>query len=304
VTAALEVDSLRKTFGKLTAVDGVCMHLQPGERLALLGPNGAGKTTLIRCICGLTRPDQGRIRCFGQPLPKRGGREMLGVIPQEIALYADLSARENLAAFGRFHGLRGRRLRRRISWALEWTGLQREADAPVKSYSGGMKRRINIACGVLHEPQIVLLDEPTVGVDPQSRQRIFSMLRSLSEAGTSILLTTHHLDEAQSQCDRIVIIDHGRIAAEGTLSELIANTIGPARQVRVKVAEPVTRPLDQWHVDASARFLSTRVTHVASQLPDMLVAVHHAGYTIDDVEVQAPTLHHVFLHVTGDQLRD
>lgn len=304
VTAALETESLCKSFGAKLALDHVSMRLEQGQRLALLGPNGAGKTTLIRCICGLTRPDQGRLLCFGKPLPKQGGRDMLGVIPQEIALYQDLSARENLQAFGRFHGLQGRALRRRIDWALEWTGLAHEANAPVQSYSGGMKRRINIACSVLHEPKIVLLDEPTVGVDPQSRQRIFTMLRSLSEAGTSILLTTHHLEEAQSQCEHIVIIDHGRIAAQGTLNELITQTVGTQRRVRVRVTEPVIQPLTQWRLDPADGMLNARVNHVAQQLPEMLSQLHQAGYTIDDVEVQAPSLHHVFLHVTGDQLRD
>ncbi|XZE51365.1 ABC transporter ATP-binding protein [Planctomycetaceae bacterium SH139] len=304
MTAALEIIELRKSYAQVAALRGVSLRLEAGERLALLGPNGAGKTTLIRCICGLTQPDSGEIKFFDEPLPARGGREGFGVIPQDIALYEDLSARQNLLAFGRFHGLTGSRLKDRVGWALEWTGLEQEANSQVGTFSGGMKRRINLACGVLHSPQVVLLDEPTVGVDPQSRQRIFAMLSRLSDEGTSILLTTHHLDEAADQCDRIVIIDHGGVVANGTLTELIERTVGSSRRVRLQVAESVPTPLPGWHLEPTTGRLATSVNHVARELPGMLQKVHQAGYTIDDVEVQTPSLHHVFLHLTGHNLRD
>ena len=239
---ALRVRDVVKRFGSTLALDRARLELRPGERLALLGPNGAGKTTLVRCLCGRAAPDAGEIEMFGRPLPRTGGREKLGFVPQEIALYPDLTTRENLEAFGRFHGLRGAEVRNAVEWALAWTGLADRADDLTKTFSGGMRRRVNIACGVLHRPRVLLLDEPTVGVDPQSRERIFVMLEELRDQGTSILLTTHQLDEAEERCDRIVIIDHGRVIAEGTLSELIESTVGLNRRVTLKLTEPGPAP--------------------------------------------------------------
>ena len=214
---ALRVRDVAKRFRSAVALDRASLELQRGERLALLGPNGAGKTTLVRCICGRAVPDAGEIEMLGERLPPTGGRQGLGFVPQEVALYPDLTARENLEAFGRFHGLRGGELRKAVQWALGWTGLSDRARELTKTFSGGMKRRVNIACGVLHRPRVLLLDEPTVGVDPQSRERIFAMLDELRDHGTSILLTTHQLDEAEQRCDRIVIIDHGRVIAGDAL---------------------------------------------------------------------------------------
>ena len=208
----------------------------PASAWPCSGPNGAGKTTLVRCLSGRVRPDSGSMELLGRPLLPRSGREGLGFVPQELALYPDLTARENLGAFGRFHGLRGRELREAVERALEWTGLSDRADELTKTFSGGMKRRVNIACGVLHRPTVLLLDEPTVGVDPQSRERIFVMLDELRDQGTSILLTTHQLDEAEQRSDRIVIIDHGRVIAEGTLPKLIESTVGVNRRVTFKLA--------------------------------------------------------------------
>jgi ABC-2 type transport system ATP-binding protein len=302
--AVLEITDLRKSYAGVEALRGVDVRLEEGERLALLGPNGAGKTSLIRCLCGLTRPDKGSIYLRGKKLPKRGGREEIGLVPQDIALYEDLTTVENLRAFARFHGLRGRELRQRIAWALEWTGLGDHAASLVSTFSGGMKRRVNIACGVLHHPSVVLLDEPTVGVDPQSRQRIFEMLDLLSSEGTSILLTTHHLDEAETQCDRIVIMDHGKVVAAGKLEELVRQTVGTARHVRLRTTVPVVEALEGWEQQPHANELQARVEDVAIQLPQLLARVQAAGYLVADVEVQQPSLHHVFLHLTGRQLRD
>jgi len=315
----LEIRELHKAFGDRQALRGVSFSLKPAERLAFLGPNGAGKTTLIRCLSGRVQPDQGEISLFGSPLSNDGQRECLGLVPQEIAIYGDLTTRENLVAFGKFHGLRGRRLRRQVDWALQWTGLENRADDFVGGFSGGMKRRVNLACGVLHEPKILLLDEPTVGVDPQSRQRIFAMLSELSAAGTAILLTTHHLDEAQTQSDRIVIVDQGSVVADGTFEQLVAQTVGDSRVVRLRVDQAV-QATPKAHIHANVQgddrvpaqppiekrkaTLTARIQDVGQDLPALLRSAQDQGYDIHDVEVQTPSLHHVFLHLTGHELRD
>ena len=301
--SALSVRNVAKHFGPTTALDHAGLELRRGERLALLGPNGAGKTTLVRCICGRAVPDSGKIEMFGRRLPPSGGRRELGFVPQEIALYPDLTARENLDAFGRFHGLTGHELRQAVEWALEWTGLADRAGDLTKSYSSGMKRRVNIACGVLHRPLVLLLDEPTVGVDPQSRDRIFSMLEELWRQGTSILLTTHQLEEAEQQCDRIVIIDHGHAIAEGTLAELIAATVGTNRRVVFTLAEACP-DLDDMTTADDRRELVAEVEDVALELPDLLIRIRESGGRIRDLDVHPPSLHSVFIHLTGRELRE
>src|SRR6478609_11351986 len=191
----LTVSGARKRFGNVTALDGAALSLREGELLALLGPNGAGKTTLIRAISGRVQLDGGEVRLFGKVLSGRKTPPELGIVPQELAIYPSLTARENLAAFGRLQGLSKRDVAAQVAWALKATALEDRADEPIKSFSGGMKRRLNIACGVVHRPRVVLLDEPTVGVDPQSRERIYDVLDDLRATGVSLLLTTHHLEE-------------------------------------------------------------------------------------------------------------
>lgn len=307
---ALRVDGLKKSFRSVEALRGVSFNLNAGERLALVGPNGAGKTTLIRCLAGRTKPDLGSIELLGKRLPASGQREPLGLVPQDLAIYADLTTRENLVAFARFHALRGKTLVERVDWALQWTGLADRQHELVGGFSGGMKRRVNLACGVMHRPQVLLLDEPTVGVDPQSRQRIFQMLDELHALGTSILLTTHHLDEAEQRCDRIVIIDRGIVIADGTLGELVDATIGASRHVKFRIdrslAGATPDSLALWHVrsEMPRDVLETRVSDVAGQLPSLLQGVKNAGYGVLNVEVRAPSLHDVFLHLTGQALRD
>ena len=223
--SALEVRAAAKTFGETKALAGASFDVRPGELLGLLGPNGAGKTTMIKAIAGRVGLDAGTIRLFGREVKRADARPELGVVPQELAIYKLLTARENLTAFGSLNGVSGAMLKDRVEWALEWSGLADRAKDITKTFSGGMQRRLNIACSLLHKPKLVLLDEPTVGVDPQSRERIYEMLAALKRDGVSVVLTTHHLEEAERRCERIVIIDHGRIVAAGSMVELVAQAL-------------------------------------------------------------------------------
>ncbi len=279
-TIALEVAGARKRFGSTEALAGASFAVHRGELLGLLGPNGAGKTTMIRAIAGRVALDAGTISAFGRTLGQRDPRPDIGVVPQELAVYPLLTARENLEVFGALYGVAGTALRERVDWALEWSDLKDRSKEPVKRFSGGMKRRLNIAIGLLHSPQIVLLDEPTVGVDPQSRERIYEMLASLQQSGVAVVLTTHHLEEAEKRCERIVIIDHGVIVASGTLNELLAASrqdMGAVRLVVKTPADDVARQLD---------------------------ALASAGVPRASVEIQRGSLQDVFIGLTGRDLRE
>jgi ABC-2 type transport system ATP-binding protein len=219
---ALEVQSAAKAFGTTKALVGASFSVAPGELVGLLGPNGAGKTTMIKAIAGRLELDAGSIALFGRPVKRQDSRPALGVVPQELAIYKLLTARENLEAFGALYGVTGAALKERVQWALDWSGLDDRAEEPTKTFSGGMQRRLNIACSLLHAPKLLLLDEPTVGVDPQSRERIYDMLAALKSDGVSVVLTTHHLEEAERRCERVVIIDHGVTVATGTVSDLLS----------------------------------------------------------------------------------
>jgi len=306
----LSIRNARKQFGQVAALDGANFDLRQGELIALLGPNGAGKTTLIRAIAGRVRLDSGEIRLFDRVLDGRLTPPELGIVPQEIALYPLLTARENLYAFGGLHGLSGTQLSKNVNWVLERTGLADRANEPVKQFSGGMRRRLNIACGVLHQPRVVLLDEPTVGVDPQSRDRIYDMLADLAASGVSLLLTTHHLEEAEARCSRTVIIDHGKVIAAGTMSELVDQTVGRYRLVTLRLDAPLdTTALlkatgAEDGTDADQRIVKARMRDVAAELPPLLERIRTAGRAVDDVDVRGPSLQSVFIHLTGRELRE
>ncbi|CAM2064627.1 ABC transporter ATP-binding protein [Sulfidibacter corallicola] len=304
----LQVSGAFKNYGQQPALCGVELSLRRGEWLALLGPNGAGKTTLIRAIAGRVFLDRGEIRMLGTELEqgKGSGRDNLGVVPQEIALYPTLTARENLNVFGSLHGVHGKTLAERIRWALDWVALTERANDRVGGFSGGMKRRLNIAAAVLHRPEVLLLDEPTVGVDPQSRERIWDMLRQLQGEGTSLLLTTHQLDEAQQICDRIVIVDHGKAIAEGTLESLIEQTVGRERMVEIQLEHKLDAHAWQAAVidPDDATLLRQPMADLAAELPSLLAEIQSAGGSVRDVHIRVPNLQTVFIHLTGRALRE
>src|ERR1700733_1255062 len=303
---ALEVDGLVKRFGDLTAVDGVSLTVRAGECLGLLGPNGAGKSTLIRSMVGRVHQDSGRVTVMGKAAGSTEARMALGWVPQELSIYPRITCRENLGSFGRYYGLKGLELKSAIAWCLNWAALEEKQDDVAKTLSGGMKRRLNMAAGMIHRPKVVLFDEPTVGVDPQSRNRIFEMIEALRDAGTAIVYTTHYMEEGERLCDRVAIIDHGRIIALGTNQELVHNAFASRSQVLARFAGPVDR-ITAWveshggrMVDATAEFSIERSIEIAA----LLDSAARDGLELEDVSLRRPNLESVFLHLTGRELRE
>jgi ABC-2 type transport system ATP-binding protein len=309
---AIEIRGLTKRFGARLALDGVDLEVGAGEIVGLLGPNGAGKSTLVRALVGRVRADAGTIRLFGRDASERGAREVLGWVPQEIALYPDLSARENLELFARLHGLVDAAVLRAAAQGLDFANLAERADDVVETFSGGMKRRLNLVLGLLAAPKALLLDEPTVGVDPQSRERIFGMIEELSAQGIAVLYTTHYLEEAERLCDRVAIVDHGRIVAAGSSAELVATTVGDRRRITITAegAIPATLAAEiegdfaaaDVHVDGSSLRLSS--DRPAKAIPALLTTFESHGVAVRDLELQSPGLDDVFLKLTGKELRE
>ena len=302
----LEIESLVKRFGEVTAVAGISLRLENGECLGLLGPNGAGKSTTIRAIVGRVRPDSGSVKIFDHAAESPNARAALGWVPQDLALYPLLTCRENLDSFGRYQGLSGTSLADAIAWCLEWASLTDKATTPVKQLSGGMKRRLNMACGLLHRPRMVLMDEPTVGVDPQSRIRIFEMIESLRSQGTSIVYTTHYMEEAERLCDRIAIIDHGKVIATGTRDELVHQSFGGRTDVlmRIKGRADYARHFSESRSGTfdgdTAHFSIEQATEIAG----LLDGASQDGLEVIDVVLRRPNLESVFLQLTGRDLRE
>jgi ABC-2 type transport system ATP-binding protein len=303
---------LIKSFGDLTAVSGVSFAIEEGETFGLLGPNGAGKTTSISMVAGLLEPDGGQIHVSGTPIRTNStdGKASIGLVPQELAIYPDLTAAENLSFFGRLYGMSGDSLSTRVDEVLEVIGLSdRRADL-TKEFSGGMKRRLNIGIGLLHRPRLLILDEPTVGVDPQSRNAILESVEDLSGQGMAVLYTTHYMEEAERLCDRVAIIDEGAIKAEGTRRELVS-LVGQRDRIRVtasgdleRAAQTASDLADVFGASPSDHGIEVLVADASSILPELLSQIASNGATITGVEVFEPNLEAVFLHLTGKALRD
>jgi ABC-2 type transport system ATP-binding protein len=303
---------LRKTYGERVAVDGVGFTIDRGETYGLLGPNGAGKTTTISMVCGLLDRDAGDVTVAGRPMTPEAtdAKAAIGLVPQEVALYDDLSAEENLRFFGRLQGLDGAVLRERVAAALDLVGLADRARDHVGDYSGGMKRRANIAAGLLHHPQLLVLDEPTVGVDPQSRNAILESIEALGGEGLSVLYTTHYMEEAQRLCDRVGIIDEGRLVAEGTHRELVAQ-LGASDRLDVSgtgdlaaFAHACAALPGTLGVDRRDGGVVVRVADGAAALAGIVTAAERTGTSITGIELTEPDLEDVFLALTGKALRD
>jgi len=307
----LRARDLSKRFGELKAVDGVSLTVESGEIYGLLGPNGAGKTTTLSMICGLLAPDSGEVRIDGKSFHEHPGevRRAMGVVPQEIALYKEMSGRENLEFWGRIAGISRRDARTRAAELLDALGLADRADDPVKNYSGGMQRRINLGCALMHRPRLLLLDEPTVGIDPQARANILDFIRGLVADGMGVLYTTHYLEEAETLCHRIGIIDHGRLLAEGTLEELQRHggeTDLFAVEGDFNGADPAA-----WDGFAEAfRIIQqTERSLTVAPLGDpdparCLKALLNLPVRVENVTVKRPSLNETFLRLTGRELRE
>ncbi|HUB77587.1 MAG TPA: ABC transporter ATP-binding protein [Bryobacteraceae bacterium] len=308
----IEVEHLRKTYGELTAVDDISFTAQPGEIFGLLGPNGAGKTTTISCISGLLAPTAGHIRILGHDVVGEGtaARRVLGVVPQEISLYEDLSATENLNYWGGTQGMRNPVLHKRVNEVLTLTGLADRAREQVKQFSGGMRRRLNFACGIVHQPKVLLLDEPTVGVDPQSRVRLLDLVRAQAESGACVLYTTHYMEEAETLCHRLAIVDRGKIIAVGTLAELRAllaehDLLRLSGIFKPDAAKAAIAGIDHVEVlQADESLLLLSLPDASRRLPAIFSALAAAGAEVRGTNLTQPSLESLFIKLTGKDLRE
>jgi ABC-2 type transport system ATP-binding protein len=302
----LVVTGLLKRYEDRTAVDGVSFMVPPATCLGLLGPNGAGKSTTMGMLAGVLRPDAGSIALDGEADPTRSQlRRRIGFVPQGLGLYQELSAEENLVLFGRLHGVRSSKVLARVAWALDFAGLHEHRARRVRSFSGGMQRRLNLACALLHEPALLLLDEPTVGVDPQSREHIFRSIEALKKAGLTIVYSTHYMEEAERLCDSVAIVDQGRVIAEGSTAELLARH-GSLLRVEAEFASGAElriaagAPAFAWSEEPATR----RFVFECEDASEVLERLLLEGEGLRELTVRRPTLETVFLALTGKRLRD
>jgi len=309
---AIEVIELSKNFGDLQAVKEVSFAVETGEVFSLLGPNGAGKSTTISMLSCLQTPSSGDAQVMGHSIlsDPQGVKASIGVVPQDIALYEDLSAHENLIFWGRMYGLRGDLLKQRVDEVLELISLTDRQKERVGKYSGGMKRRVNIGVALLHKPDVIIMDEPTVGIDPQSRRHILDGVKALNAEGMTVLYTTHYMEEAQELSRHIAIMDQGELIALGTHDELV-QIVGEQDKIDLVLSDPAGPVLDQWQTIEGVNSVLSENEHVSilatdsnAILPHVFEAANAQGVRITSVEIQEPNLETVFLHLTGRGLRE
>jgi ABC-2 type transport system ATP-binding protein len=307
----VQIDNLGKRFGPIEAVRGISLAIRQGETFGLLGPNGAGKTTTLSMLSTLLRPSYGDARIFDKSLSAdvAAVRRLIGLAPQDVSVYPNLTARENLVFFGRIYAMPERQLRPRAAELLAAVGLSARADDLVETYSGGMKRRLNLACGLVHHPRVLLLDEPTAGVDPQSRAHILGAIRDIARQGTTVLYTTHYMEEAERVCDRIAIMDEGRIVASGTLAELL-ELVGMGEVIEIRGLLSAGDPDRLRAIPSVTRVETTDdetrifVADAARALAPIAAIVAERAGGIKNLEVHPVNLEGVFMHLTGKALRD
>ena len=308
----LRIEDLHKSYGDIQAVKGISFEIAPGENYGLLGPNGAGKTTTILMIAGVLAADGGRVTVCGKELTTTttAVKSHIGWVPQEVALYDRLSARENLAFFGRMQGLSGKHLALRVGEVLELTGLGDRAGDKTIKFSGGMRRRLNIGIGLLHQPDLLVLDEPTVGVDVQSRASILDQVAEMTRLGMAVLYTTHYIEEVEKLCQRVGIIDHGELIAEGTRAELV-EMVGERDRILIGADGPLAEgarriaELEGVHeAVVTANAMELLVDDATPLLPRILETLTQSQVSVSGVDVEEPNLEAVFLHLTGRALRD
>ena len=310
----LTTKDLKKSFGEVEAVKGISFNVQRGEIFSLLGPNGAGKTTTISMISCLLEPTDGSAKVDGHTIPgdEMAVKKVIGVVPQEIAMYDELTALQNLSFWGQMHGMGGKELKQHIDEVLEQTGLSERAKDRVKAFSGGMKRRLNIGVGLLHEPKLLFMDEPTVGIDPQSRRQILDGVKQLRDEGMTVLYTTHYMEEAEELSDRVGIIDRGELIAIGTQAEL-TKVVGEQETLRLSIdegydPEMVNSAFQELpgviHSVTTDGQVVLNVDDASDTLPAVVTAGNQAGIRIRSVDIEEPNLEAVFLHLTGRALRD
>ncbi|MEN4043176.1 MAG: ATP-binding cassette domain-containing protein [Anaerolineaceae bacterium] len=309
---AIEVNDLARQFGAVQAVRGISFRVRRGEIFSLLGPNGAGKSTTIAMLSGILAPTRGEACIMGRSILKdsRAARAVLGVVPQDIALYHDLSARENLVFWGKMYGLRGKELNRRVDEVLHLIGLHERQNGRIDTFSGGMKRRVNIGVALLHQPAVMIMDEPTVGIDPQSRRHILDSVKELNRLGMSILYTTHYMEEAEELSHQIAIIDQGSIIASGSHSELV-KLVGEQARIDLAVSGDAHLVASKWEqiegvsrVVPNEHSISVLAADSNLALPRLFEVAIACGVRISSVNIREPNLEAVFMHLTGKALRD